>query len=305
MEIKLIENLSNDEYHNGEKYKAYWSSSNLKSYLDTPREAYYQKYVAEKKDSSAFEFGSQLHDFFASKHLKGLPFEWNVFELPINKSTGEPYGKATKAYQEAICQVKNPISSNDMESIIDIWDMIKRSDYGWYFQKEILNKGLSEASFFVDGIHKYKYRPDVVNDKYIFDYKTVSKNYWDVQKLNYRIKELGYDISAAMYQYFEHQRTGIWKPFIIVWILKEPPYDILISDISEYCFENIGDGEVLVNNGANVFIKLKDQHEVCEMSKNWPGIANQFDEFCGVRIPKFSPKFERNFEQFEIENNEF
>ena len=298
MEIKLIENMPNDDYHATE----HWSSSNIKKYLETPKEAYYQKYVAENKQSDAMQFGTQLHDFLVSKHYKGMPFQWNIFEEPINKTTGEAYGKSTKAYQEALSQVKNPISANDMESIHDIWDMMKRSGYGWYIQKQILSQGLSEPSFFVDGIHKYKYRPDNLTDKYIFDYKTVSKNYWDIQKLNYRIKELGYDISAAMYQYFEHQRTGIWKPCLIVWIMKDPPYDILISDISQYCFENIGDGEVIANSGANVFLKLKDQHELCELSQNWPGIANQFDEFAGVRIPTFSPKFERGYEQFEIEN---
>jgi hypothetical protein len=117
--------------------------------------------------------------------------------------------------------------------------------------------------------------------------------------------DFAYDISAAMYQYFEHQRTGVWKPFLIVWIMKEPPYDILISDISQYCFESIGDGEVLANNGAMVFKKLKDQHELCQLTNNWPGLANQFDDFYGTRIPKFSPKFARDYNNYEIETNNF
>ena len=300
MEIKLIENMPNDDYHATE----HWSSSNLKKYLETPKEAYYQKYVAENKQSDAMQFGTQLHDFLASKHYKGMPFQWNIFEEPINKTTGEAYGKSTKAYQEALSHVKNPISTNIMESIIDIWDMILHSDYAWFIQKEILSKGLSEPSIFIDGLHKYKVRLDNVNDRFIFDYKSIDKRNWSASKLQSRIIEFGYDISAAMYQYFEHQRTGIWKPFLIIWIMKEPPYDILISDISQYCFENIGDGEVIANSGANVFLKLKDQHELCEVSQNWPGIANQFDEFAGVRIPTFSPKFERGYEQFEIENND-
>ena len=305
MEIKLIENLSNDEYHNGEEFKDYWSSSNIKEYLNSPREAYYQKFVAEHENKDAFMFGSQLHDFLASKHFKGQPFSWNVFEPPINPSTKNPYGKDSDKYKAALSQIQNPISCEDMESIYDIWDMILKSDYAWFVQKELLCSGLSEPSIFIDGLHKYKIRLDIVNDKYIFDYKSIDKRNWSASKLQSRIIGYGYDISGSMYQYFEHQRTGIWKPFIIIWIMKEPPYDILISDISQYCFENIGNGEVVINSGANVFMKLKDQHEACQMANNWPGLANQFDAYNGIRIPKFSPLFERGYDMFEIDIDNF
>jgi len=302
MEIKQIDNLDNNEYHNSETYKEYWSSSNLKKYIETPREAYFSKYVAEHKNTDAFTFGNQLHDLLASKHIKGQPFIWNVFEPPINPKTGATYGKTTKAYLEQLAQIENPITSSDMEIINDIWSMIRSSDYGWFFEKEILGKGIAEPSFFVEqGAHNYKYRPDVITDKYIFDYKSVAKTYWNDKKLNYRITDLGYDISAAMYQYFEHERTGIWKPFIIIWIMKDPPFDILISDISQYCFEPFGDNEVIVNSGANVFLSLKDQHEACQISKNWPGLANKFNKFAGIRMAEFTPRFENYFDEFEID----
>ena len=91
MEIKQIDNLSNEIYHNGDQYKDYWSSSNLKEYLKTPREAIYQKTKAPKKQSDAFTFGNQLHDWLASKHFKGQPFEWNIFEHPVNMKTGSVF----------------------------------------------------------------------------------------------------------------------------------------------------------------------------------------------------------------------
>lgn len=305
MEINIIENLSNETYHNSEEYKDYWSSSNLKEYLVTPREAYYQKFIAESKNTDALMFGNQLHDFFASKHINGQTFDWNIFEPPVNPSTKMPYSKASDKYQNVLAQIENPISPEDYEIIHDIWKMILNSSYAWFIQKEVLKKGLSEPSIFIDGLHKYKYRPDVVTDKYIFDYKSISKQYWDASRLNYRIIDFGYDISAAMYQYFEHQRTGIWKPFLLIWIMKDPPFDILITDISQYCFEEIGDGEVIVNSGANVFLKIKDQHELCDLNKKWPGLANQFDAYNGLRIPKFAPRFDRGYDEFEVETDEF
>lgn len=308
MKIIQVNNLSNDEYHNSEKYKEYWSSSNIKEYLKTPREAIYQKTKAPKKQSDVFTFGNQLHDFFASKHFKGQPFEWNVFEPPINLKTGLPYGKTTKAYIQELEKIDNPITSSDMELINDIWQMVLDSKYSWFFEQRILSKGVAEASFFVDGIHKYKYRPDVVTDKYIFDYKSIDKRYWKADKLNYRILEFEYDISAAFYQYFEHERTGIWKPFYIIWLMKDPPFDILISNISQYCYEPIGDGEVIMHSGANVFAgenKLKDQHEACQMANQWPGLANQFDSYNGLRLANFAPRYDRGFDEFEIELDNF
>ncbi len=304
MEIKQIDNLSNDEYHGGDQYKDYWSSSNLKIYLETPREAYYQKYMAANKQSDAFAFGNQLHDYLASKHIKGQSFEWNIFEPPRNPKTGEYYGKSTKAYLQELDQIENPITAIDMELINDIWSMIKSSNYSWFFEQEILGKGIAEPSFFVNGMHKYKYRPDVVTDKFIFDYKSIAKTYWSERKLNYRVVDFGYDVSAAMYQYFEHERTGIWKPFYIIWIMKDPPFDVLISDISQYCYEPFGNNEVIVNSGANVFLKLKDQHEACQVTNQWPGLANQFNKFRGIRLAEFTPRFENYFNEFEIEIDE-
>lgn len=301
MKITQVNNLSNEIYHNSDKYKDYWSSSNLKEYLKTPREARFQKVDAEHKTSDAFTFGNQLHDFLASKHVKGQPFEWNTFEPPINMKTGLPYGKTTKAYLQELEKIENPIETNDMELINDIWSMIRSSNYSWFFEQQILSKGIAEPSFFIEGLHKYKYRPDVVTDKYIFDYKSVDKRYWIADKLNYKITEFGYDISAAMYQYFEFKRTGIWKPFIIVWLMKNPPFDVLLSDISGYCYESYGKDNLIVNSGALVFEKILDQHEACQITKQWPGLANQFDSFNGLRMAKFSPRFLRGFDEFEIE----
>lgn len=301
MDIKQVNNLSNEIYHNSEQYSEYWSSSNIKKYTETPKEALYHKTKAIHKSTDAMVFGNQLHDFLASKHTKGQPFEYNTFEPPVNIKTGASYGKATKTYLDALNCVENPITSNEMELINDIWAIIKKSDYSWYFEKEILGKGIAEPSFFVDGLHKYKYRPDVLTDKYIFDYKSIAKKRWNKRGLHDTIMDLEYDISAGMYQYFEHVRTGIWKPFILVWLMKEPPFDILVHDISPYCFEVFGNNEVIVNSGANVFLKLKDQHELCQVTKQWPGLANQFDKWGGKRMAQFTPRYENYFDEFEID----
>lgn len=309
MEITQINNLPNDVYHNSDEYKEYWSSSNLKYYYsDTPKEAYFQKFVAEKNEQSdALTFGSALHDFLASKHINGQPFTYNEFEPPINQTTGKPYGKGTKAYDTELSQIVNPISSDNMQTINDIWQMLKTHEDAWYIFEKILRQGIAEPSFFVNGIHKYKYRPDVLTDELIADWKSISKNYWSIHGLKSRLFGLGYHISAAMYQYFEHMRTGIWKPFIIVWLMKEPPYDLLIDDISRFAFELIGDNQVIPNAGAKIFLAIKDQHEACQAANYWPGISAQFNLVGGVRMADYlaSSYQEGSFSEFDVETNKF
>lgn len=299
MKIKQVNNLSNNDYHNSEKYKDYWSSSNLKEYTKTPKEAYYQKFVASKKNTSAFQSGNQLHDFLSSRHVNGQSFTYNIFEPPVNPTTGKYYGADSQKYAYALEGIENAISANDMELINDIWRMIKSSDYAWYFQEKILGQGVAEPSFFIDGLHKYKIRPDVLTDKF-YDYKTICKKDF-YGNLNYIIKKRGYHISAAMYQYFEYQRTGIWKPFIIVWIMKEPPFDILIDDISQMCYELLPNGELNKNEGAVLFEALKNQHELCEMSGIWPGLAGKYPLINGIRIRESYSDYDRGFDDFEVD----
>jgi len=68
MKVFEKENLSNENYHNSDEYKPYWSSSNIKSYLVTPREAHYQKFESENETSDAMTFGTQIHDFLAAQN---------------------------------------------------------------------------------------------------------------------------------------------------------------------------------------------------------------------------------------------
>ena len=80
--------------------------------------------------------------------------------------------------------------------------------------------------------------------------------------------------------------------------MKDPPYDILIQDISPYCYEVFSNETLVVNSGALTFQKLKQQHELCEVSGQWPGMANQFEKFRGIRIAETAPRFERGFDEF-------
>ena len=275
MEIIVRNDLINEDYHNSPEYKSYWSSSNLKEYNKTPREAYYQKFEAEKKESPAMDFGTAVHDFLESKHYKGAPFDYNVFEPPTNPSTGKFYGETSDKYKNAKALIENPISSDNLYEIKKMWQVIKESEHSPVFEK-ILNEGSAEESLFIENESgfKYKIRKDITTDNGIYDYKTLKKSDFTKNGLNKVVINCGYGFSAAMYQYIEFLATGKWKTFNIIWISKEAPYDVHISDMSEYGY-NVINGELIESNiDARKFESAMFLHEKCMTDNYWPGLSS-------------------------------
>jgi len=276
MKIEKVLKLDNEVYHNSEQYKEFWSSSNLKKYTESSKEAFWQK-SQPSKQTPAMRLGTLIHDMLESKHVNGSDWNYNIFSPPVNDKTGKPYGATSQKFLDALSIVENPISEDELQTVNDIWEMIMKSPYNFIFQ-EIMQKGEPEASFFVTdektGL-KYKYRPDLLQKNSIIDWKTITKQKWSANGIKRTIQDLHYDVSAAMYQFFEYHRTGVWKPFIIYWIMKEPPYDILRTDISGYCYELINDF-LVKNAGAILFESLKLEHETCMQKSYHPGIASRF-----------------------------
>ncbi|RLD69222.1 MAG: hypothetical protein DRI95_00590 [Bacteroidetes bacterium] len=288
MKFKTINNLDNEIYHNSEKYKEYWSSSNIKNYKVSPKEAYYQKFIAENKQTDAMRVGTLIHDFLEGKHFHGNSFDYNLFDAPVNENTGKPYGSGTKKYKDALFGIEKPIIESELKMCNDIYAEMINGNYAGYVT-DFLTDGTPEQSIFIetDSGLKYKIRPDILTDTHIFDYKSVAKNDWNLKSLHYKIFKLGYHISASMYQYFEFKRTGILKPFILVWILKEQPYDILIQDISSYTYEVIG-GSLIRHEGARMFEKYLQLHENCMSNESFKGISNGIEKNKqGYKIAKY------------------
>ena len=308
VEIKGIIDIPNEEYHNSAEFAEYWSSSNLKIYVSgTPKEAEFQKENKEKKEpSAAMVWGTTIHDFLESKHKHGKPF--NYGDAPINDTKGKAYGNTTKKYLDAKELHGNLISVEEKIHLQNIWQMLTTCEDARFFQ-EILTTGVPECSYFIEtesGL-KYKTRHDVTLPKSIIDYKTLNKKDRNYSGMIRRIINLHYDFSAAMYQYFEHKRTGLWKPFILVWLMPEPPYDYLLMDISRFCYQVISD--VLVkNSGAILFESVLKQHENCMSSNSFPGINAQIEKNKeGFRIAEPIPSnwYTGEYQAFEISENDF
>ncbi len=295
---QTIYKLNNEDYHRGEPYKDYLSSTQLKHYLTSPK---YAKYVFDNPDvctisADASEKGSLYHSAMEALVNGDTLEQWRnsllIFEPPINSKTGLFYGRDTKMYQSAIAeaQASNPdkmlTNSADIaliESMVN--ELMNNCGETSKQVHSIIKWGKAEVSHFVEyeGC-KFKYRPDVETPKKIIDWKTLAVNDLHESTINRVIEKFGYGISAAFYQFFEHQRTGKWKDFFWIMQQKTAPYDAVFVSAEQWAFHE-EDGIVHMGAGAYLFTELLRQHIYCTNNNNYDG-AEVFIQagFKGRRI---------------------
>lgn len=302
---ETIHGLSTEAYHHSPEYADYISSSQLKLYAVSPK-AY--KYAMEHptEQTDALRFGSLFHDLMA--YLAESKGDWQRgyaewlgrlarFDAPVNQKTGQPYGSTTKTYAEAYQQF---LADNESKTIVNATDSDLASDMAYALLnncgstseqvRKLLKWGKSEVSHFVevDGC-KCKFRPDLETKKKIIDYKTVATDDLSERSVNNIIARYGYDISAAFYLYLEHEQSGIWGTFYWLFVSKQPPYDAVLVDASEWTYKH-DDGIVLPQVGAIKMKRLLDLHAKCLKDNEWPGAEINIpkDDF-GQRIMRPKP----------------
>lgn len=307
-----VENLSNEEYHNGEKYKNYWSSSNFKLYPKSPKHAEYEKFHAEKKESEAFRYGTILHDYM--EHLltssrndysinrlldnddSEFLEKYTVFIPPSNKKTGKPYGATSQKYKDAIALVENPMSEKQYEAVKITAKELLSHEHNGEIIRHIIKHGSPEKSFFYEDEEtgmKMKYRPDNFTYSKMFDYKSANDVSFDgIQKA---IENYGYGFSAAMYQWIEHERTGVWKRFYWIFIENKAPYDSVIVDASPYAFtiedDDMGGKISIPGIDALSFMAIKSIHIQCIEDNKFPGVSSMVQpNYQKQRILKLEPR---------------
>jgi hypothetical protein len=277
--------ISNEDYHRGEQWSDFLSSTGLKHYLISPKYYKWAKEHPKEIGTEAAIKGSVYHEMLASYVNKGdfSDFENNffVFEPPINPKTGNAYGYTTKAWEEAyeyqcgqnpgkeVCTTKEVGMANNMIDELLSGEFQKSKDV-----LHLIKHGEAETSHFLEyeGA-KYKYRTDLKTSKKIVDWKTVPLGMAHPDEFPKQIKNFGYHISAAMYQFFERMVTGKWKKFYWIVQEKEPPYDFMIHDSSEWTWNIIKDDDEYVEPkiGAQIFLMLCELHTHCLETQRWPG----------------------------------
>lgn len=283
-----IYNLPNEEYHRGEKFREHLSSTQLKDYLISPKFAKYKREHPEdfEQKSEALEKGSLYHNCLQciveqkdeKKGFDAFLSSVVVFEPPINEKTGKPYGYETKAYQEAksAAEEANPGKEIVFESDVNlIRSMVSELLNGCRQTskdiRQIIKWGKAEVSHFVEyeGC-KFKYRTDVETGKKILDWKTVAVDDLHEDTINKTISKFKYDISAAFYQFMEHERTGIWKDFFWVFQQKTAPFDAVLVSAENWCYYE-AEEIIRMGVGAHRFMNLLNQHIHCTLNDDFDG----------------------------------
>lgn len=287
---KTIKDLSNDEYHHGGKYTEWVSSSQLKKYLISPKAAKYALDHPDTSQTDSMRLGSLFHSLMeqCTKHYDNgtkAYTEWlrgiAVFEPPV-KDDGKTWGSTSKAYKEAyeeflqtnkgkvicaeteIAQIQAMCASlisgdgNTSEQVRKLLRMAKESEVSIFYETE-------------DGI-KLKIRPDMLTRSILVDWKSTSLETLDDESIAKAIIKYGYHISMAMYQYVLHEISGKWYVPYLVFVQTKEPYDAVVADLSEWCYQHDKDLDLTsMGVGALEFKRLLDLHTKCIKENKWPG----------------------------------
>lgn len=280
-----IYGLDNREYHYGDGYKDYVSSSQLKLYGVSAKVFRHSLGCGEREETEAMRTGSLYHGCLAAladgAELEEVLDAVRVFEAPVNVRTGRAYGAQTEAYRAAYAAfvaesgafVATAQEKEQVEGMLRA--LLRGCGEASESVRKFLRWGKPEVSHFVvyEG-ERFKYRPDIETERKIVDWKTVGTDDLREESLNRVILRYGYQISAAFYQFMEHERSGRWKRFYLVMQSKVAPWDAVIVDMAEYGYEYDEEADVLRKGcGALEMERLLDLHLECCRRGDWPGVA--------------------------------
>ena len=302
----IIYGLSNEQYHHGSPYNEYLSSSQLKAYLKSPRYFKHQLDNPVEEKSDALRFGSLFHDLMAccaehydngTEAIGGWMRGIAVFEPPINDKTGQPYGNTTKKYAEAYEAFLQANEDNTIASQAEVGTVLAmfqsltnpQTATGRQVMKLLKWAKATEVSYFYeteDGI-KLKVRPDLLTRGKLIDWKTCSLDSLDEDSIARQIIKYRYDVSLAMYQWTIFQIEKKWYTPILVFVQKQEPFDCVMCDISEWCYQYFPEDDfVKPGVGALEFRRLLDLHAECVKNNEWPGAENSIEADGNVKIMK-------------------
>ena len=314
----IIAGLPNEEYHYGKGYEQYLSSTQLKDFLVSPKYARYKHDHPEEFAISddALEFGSMYHAYMESVLKFGDDSEfkkhYHVFDAPVNEKTGKPYGCDTQKYIAALelAKAEHPELEFVSEERVEVTgrmvnELLNNCGETSKQVQTILKQGQSEVSHFVEyeGC-KFKFRPDVETKRKIVDWKTTTIDSLHPNVIAKTITKFGYGISAAFYQFFEHEQSGVWKDFFWVFQQKKPPYDAVMVSASQWAYSYNKDIDMVsVGPSALIFKKLLDQYIECVKTGIYRGAEIYIEPgFKGRRIMEVqAPSFNT---EFSFYNNE-
>jgi hypothetical protein len=244
-----------EQYHAESKAGRYMSSHMLADFRESP--ALYRKEILgqiEESESPAFALGRAAHCLILEGRTE-FDSQFVVADGPVNPKTGEPFGKATKAFAEwRATQDRDIVSGKDYNFIMKLQTSVRLHPVA----SELLSDGVAE------GVVRAEYcgvpcqiRMDWFSPKYgLVDLKTCDSLKW----FESDCRRYGYLFQMAFYRAVIREATGIAVPVHIIAAEKNEPFSTGVWKLTD----EVLDLAELVNKAA------LERYRNCCITGNWP-----------------------------------
>ena len=221
-------NIPQKEYHAASRSGQYMSSHMLADFRESP-ELYRRKTSGEiaEAESPALALGRAAHCLILEGRA-AFDEQYLVADGPTNPKTGEPYGKATKAYAEWLAaQTREIVSPKDFGFIVKLQKSVWTHDAA----SALLDEGVSEATVRAEycGV-PCQIRMDWYSPEHgIADIKTCDSLKW----FEGDCKRFGYLYQMAFYRAVLREATGETVPVHLIAVEKNEPFSTGVWHLAE------------------------------------------------------------------------
>jgi hypothetical protein len=275
MKPGIYDNISNKDYHAD---KESFSSSLIKM-MDVPAEAKY-KLDNPGEYKECYRMGSAIHSFtlerekFNSEFLTGIDCErrsaadrhkWAQWFCE-HGADGERITSNSSKVWHAMFEAetgKHMVTPSEIEKI----RLMSEAVFSHHAASSVLNNGAAEQSLYCCDSEtriNLRARPDFLGNE-IVDLKSIERI--DDRSIWNQTRNLGYHISAAMYQDIHYQLTKDYKRFVFVFVCKSPPYLTRVLTMPDSLAE---EGHRMYRLGVSRLAR-------CLESGEWPGYSQNID----------------------------
>ena len=243
------------EYHAASRRGEYVSSHLLADFRESP-ELYRRKVSGEIEDADtpSLALGRATH-CLVLEGRDAFDEQYVVADGPVNPRTGEPFGKATKAYADwQASQTKEVVGTKDFGFIVKLQKSVWLHDAA----SALLNEGQAEGVVRADccGV-LCQSRLDWLSNEYgIVDLKTCDSLKW----FENDCRRYGYIYQMAFYRAVMREATGETVPVRLIAVEKNEPFSTGVWELTDDVLEQAE----LVNEAA-----LRRLRE-CRLKNEWP-----------------------------------
>lgn len=230
-----------DEYHAATKRNEFTTSHRLNLFRRCP--ALYKKTIdgeIVEGDTAAFQLGRATHTLIL-EGADAFAAEFTVSDGPTNPKTGNPYGKATKAYADWYAEQPRPVIST---ADYDLIDTMNQAIHAHKAAVDLLASGIAEATVRAEWFGlPVQSRLDWFDPErgVLVDLKTCA----DIDRFGFDIRDFGYTHQLAFYDRILHF-AGYTDEIrcCLVAVEKKEPYRVAVYELYPYTITEANDSPI-------------------------------------------------------------